>query len=199
MLQVYIPNISHVSDVCCKCFVWMLHMSQTYVSIVLPCYSTLQQVLLSKHSDLRASTRCTRRPYNNRRGPPRWSMQSAQDMCMRIVLPPSFSHWGTRAVISLALGYACCDPSLSHAARVSLTLGHARCSLSLELGYTRCVPSLLHVVVLSLSHWGTRDVFPLYLSQEEAWGVATAGGGVGCSNRRRRVFPQKSKRWRGEH
>jgi hypothetical protein len=94
---------------------------------------------------------------------------------MRAVIPLSrmqlgfLSHWGTRVV------------------------------LSLELGYTRCVPSLLHVVVLSLSHWGTRDVFPLYLSQEEAWGVATAGGGVGCSNRRRRVFPQKSKRWRGEH
>ena len=28
MLQAYISNVSPVSDVCCKCFMWMLHMLQ---------------------------------------------------------------------------------------------------------------------------------------------------------------------------
>jgi hypothetical protein len=26
VLQVHVPNVSLVSDVCCKCFIWMLHM-----------------------------------------------------------------------------------------------------------------------------------------------------------------------------
>jgi hypothetical protein len=24
MFQVYVPNVSSVSDICCKCFIWML-------------------------------------------------------------------------------------------------------------------------------------------------------------------------------
>jgi hypothetical protein len=53
MFQVYIPNILAVSDVCCKCFIWMLHMLQwlyTYVTSVWSKYficfrRMLQQVL----------------------------------------------------------------------------------------------------------------------------------------------------------
>jgi hypothetical protein len=30
-LQMYVPNVSPILDLCCKCFIWMLHMFQTYV------------------------------------------------------------------------------------------------------------------------------------------------------------------------
>jgi hypothetical protein len=39
-------------------------------------------VLLPTPSNSRTSTRCTKRPCTTRYGPPRWSMQSAQHMCM---------------------------------------------------------------------------------------------------------------------
>jgi hypothetical protein len=35
MLQVYVSNISVVSNACCKCFIWMLHILKAYVVNVL--------------------------------------------------------------------------------------------------------------------------------------------------------------------
>jgi len=34
MLQASVPNVSAVSDVCCTCFIWVLHMFHTYVASV---------------------------------------------------------------------------------------------------------------------------------------------------------------------
>jgi hypothetical protein len=59
-----------------------------------------------------------------------------------------------------------------------LALGHACCALSLGLGYARGV---------SRMQLGR---------QEDVWGAAVGGGGVGHSSRRRRVF-QKNKARRG--
>ena len=111
-------------------------MLQTYVLIVSPCFSMLQLVLLPTCSDSWASKRCTRYPYNTRRGPLWWSMQSAQHMCMRTVLPSSLWHWGARAMLSLALGHTHYDSSLSLACNWGLSRIRARtlCSLSLALG-----------------------------------------------------------------
>ena len=54
-LQVYISNVSSVLDVCCKCFIWMLHMFQwlyTHVASVYSKYSIyfrrMLQVFLSR-------------------------------------------------------------------------------------------------------------------------------------------------------
>jgi hypothetical protein len=48
-LQVYVSNVSVVSNVCCKCFIWMLHMLQwlyTYVaSVCLKCYCCFKRIL----------------------------------------------------------------------------------------------------------------------------------------------------------
>jgi hypothetical protein len=65
-------------------------------------------------------------------------------MCMRTVLPPSLSHWGTHAVLYLALGHTRYDPSLSRVQCESLTLGRVRCTLS-HIG-VRALCSLLHAV-----------------------------------------------------
>jgi hypothetical protein len=163
LFQMYVTSV----------FIWMLHMLHwlytyiaNYVLIVSPCFGMFQQVLLTTRSNLRASTRCTRCPCTSRRGPRRWSMQPAQHICMRAMLPPSLSHRGMCVVLSLALRHARCDPSLSH--------------WSTRIG--------------SLSHWGRRIVFPLSRmqldGQDDAWGAA--GGGVGrSSSRRRRLFPKK--------
>jgi hypothetical protein len=37
MLQVYVSNVSSVSDVCCKRFIWMLHMLQWLYIYVAKC------------------------------------------------------------------------------------------------------------------------------------------------------------------
>jgi len=34
MLQVYVSNVSAVSNVCCKCFIWMLHMLQCHTHML---------------------------------------------------------------------------------------------------------------------------------------------------------------------
>jgi hypothetical protein len=46
ILQVYVPNVSHVSDLCCKRFIWMLHIFQTYVtSIYSKCFICFRHML----------------------------------------------------------------------------------------------------------------------------------------------------------
>jgi hypothetical protein len=169
----------------------------------------LQQVLLPTRSDSRASTRYSRHPYTTRHGPPWWSMQPVQHMCMRTMLPLSNTHWSTHAVLSLSLSHWVMHVVILLSLTcswVSLTLG---LSSSLLYWGTCAVLSLSHlgtcdVILLScmqlgsLSHWGTRAMFSLSCmqlgGQEDAWGVA-AGGGAGRSSRRRRVFPKyKSKR-----
>jgi hypothetical protein len=151
----------------------------------------LQQVLLPTRSDSRASTRYSRHPYTTRHGPPWWSMQPAQHMCMRTMLPLSNTHWSTRAVLSLslALGHACCDPSLSHMQLGSLShwgslllsrIGaRALCSLSLAFGHTWCDPSLLHATRVPLTLGYTRCVLSLLHAARRV------GGCMGCSSRRR--------------
>jgi hypothetical protein len=34
-VEVYVSNFSSILDVCCKCFIWMLHMSQGYIHMLL--------------------------------------------------------------------------------------------------------------------------------------------------------------------
>jgi hypothetical protein len=51
MLQMYVANVSPISNVCCKCFIWILHMLQTYDSIVSHGFTMLQHVLLPTRSD----------------------------------------------------------------------------------------------------------------------------------------------------
>jgi energy-converting hydrogenase Eha subunit C len=63
MLQVFYLDVAYVAVI--------IHIVATYVLIVSPCFSMLQQVLLPTCSDLRASTRFTRRPCMTRRGPSR--------------------------------------------------------------------------------------------------------------------------------
>jgi hypothetical protein len=139
MFQMYVASVLSGCCICCSSYI---HMLQTYVSIVLPCYFTLQQVLLPMHSDLRASTRCTRRPYSTRRGPPRWSMQPAQHMCMHAVLPPSFSYLGARVLWSLCI-------------RVGVLWS---LSLACSWGFSHIGACTL----FSLLNWGMRIVFPLF-------------------------------------
>jgi hypothetical protein len=126
MFQTYVPS---VLSGCCICCSGYTHMLKTYVLIVSHCFSMLQQVLLPMCSDSRASTRCTRRPSTTRRGPPWWSMQPAQHMCMHVMLP-------------LALGHCICDLSLSHVVGVFLVFGHACCALSRIGVHARCPLSL---------------------------------------------------------
>jgi hypothetical protein len=97
LFQTYVASV--LSRYCISCGSY-IHMLQTYVSIVSHCFSILQQVLHPTRSDSRASTRCTRHPCTTRPGPLQWSMQPSQHMCIRVVLPPSLSHWGTGAVLS---------------------------------------------------------------------------------------------------
>jgi hypothetical protein len=109
------------------------------------------------------------------------SMQLAQHICMRAILPLSHTLGQAWCALSLSLSGACAlwSLSLSHAVGVSLALGaHALCSLS-------CI--------------GVRALCSLPLScmqlggQKDAWGAEAVGGGVGrSSSRRRRVF-QKNK------
>jgi hypothetical protein len=51
MMQMYVLNVSPISDVCCKCFIWMLHMLQWL-------YMYLQTYVLLFHL---VSVRCDRR------------------------------------------------------------------------------------------------------------------------------------------
>jgi hypothetical protein len=48
MLQVYVSNVSAVSNICCKCFIWILHIcwnSYTYVaSVRFICFRRMLQV-----------------------------------------------------------------------------------------------------------------------------------------------------------
>jgi hypothetical protein len=67
LFQTYISNILSGYCICCSGYT---HMLQTYVLIVSPCFSMLQQVLLPMCFDSRESTRCTRRPSTTRCGPP---------------------------------------------------------------------------------------------------------------------------------
>jgi hypothetical protein len=53
MLKVYVSNVSPILDVCCKCFIYMLHMLQRY----------LYAAYVVTHSDSRARMRCTH-PYS---------------------------------------------------------------------------------------------------------------------------------------
>ena len=39
MLQVYVSDVLSISDVCCKCFIWMLHMLQWLYTYVASVYS----------------------------------------------------------------------------------------------------------------------------------------------------------------
>ena len=39
MLQVYVSNVLSILDVCCKCFIWMLHMFQWLYTYVASVYS----------------------------------------------------------------------------------------------------------------------------------------------------------------
>jgi hypothetical protein len=53
MLQASVPNVSAVSDGCCTCFIWVLHMFYTYVASVLSrcciCFTLMLQVF---HTDV---------------------------------------------------------------------------------------------------------------------------------------------------
>jgi hypothetical protein len=148
MLQVFL-------SACCICCGGYMHMLQPYVSIVSPCFSMLQQVLLPT-PDSRASMRCTRRPCTTRHGPPRWSMQPAQHICMRAVLPRS-----------LVLGHAHCSHSRIGGMRTMICL-------SLAWGYARSVPSLFRMQLSRSTRMLSRV------------GAAAARGDMGCSRRRRR-------------
>jgi hypothetical protein len=112
MLQVHVPNISPVPDYVASVFIWTLHMLQlldTYDANV--CFS-LQWVLLPTRSNSRTSTRCTKRPCTTRYGPPRWSMQSAQHMCMRAMISLSLSLYVVCSQgVSRISACALCSPS----------------------------------------------------------------------------------------
>jgi hypothetical protein len=97
----------------------------------------LQQVLLPTRSD----TRCTRHPCTTRSGPPRWSMQPTQHMCMRCAPSLPLSHWGTRVALSLS----------RIRARVVIPLSGIQLGLS-HIGIR---------VLCTLSHWGTRVALSL--------------------------------------
>jgi hypothetical protein len=172
-----VAYVAVVIHICCKCIFHLV--SVCCNRCCFPRYLTRGQA----HATLGA-------PFTTRHGPSRWSMQPSQRMCMRAVLPPSLAL-GTRALLSLSLslsrilGYARYDPSLSHAARVSLVSEHVCCALSLALGYTRYVLSLSHIAGRAHAHAlsSRRNIVE----------------GVGCSSsRRRRVF-KKSKRRRRAH
>jgi hypothetical protein len=83
----------------------------------------------------------------------------------------SLSHWGTCVVLSLALGHARCDPSLSHVAGLS------------RIG-ARKLRSLFHIGVSALCSlsfslacsWVGRRMHGAQ-QEEEVWGAAAAGGG----------------------
>jgi hypothetical protein len=46
VLQVYISNASPVLDLCCKCFIWMLHIFQIYVaSVYSKCFIYFRRML----------------------------------------------------------------------------------------------------------------------------------------------------------
>jgi hypothetical protein len=46
MLQDFIQIVSSVSDICCKCFVWLLHMFHTYVaSVYSECFNYFRRML----------------------------------------------------------------------------------------------------------------------------------------------------------
>jgi hypothetical protein len=60
MLQLYVLNILAILDVCCRSFIWMLHMFYMYVSMVSLYFSMLKQVLLPHALTCRhARTACT--------------------------------------------------------------------------------------------------------------------------------------------
>jgi hypothetical protein len=140
MLQVYVLNVSPIFDVCCKCFIWMLHMLKwlyIYVAnVCFNCFTLFQYVvtgatphtlwLMGKHvlhqTPLPHQTwsptveHAASLTHVHVRCAPFLSRIRAHALC-------SLSHWGTHAVIPL-----------SHMQLVSLALGHARCALSFALG-----------------------------------------------------------------
>jgi hypothetical protein len=106
----------------------------------------LQQVLLPMRSNSRARTHCTRRPYTIRHGPHGGACSRLIHMCMHAVLPPSLSHWGTHAVLSLVLGTHVVIPL----SRMQMQLG-------------------------SLSHWGHAHYVPLSLATGRVHAHALSG------------------------
>jgi hypothetical protein len=58
MFHMFHTYVASVLSGCCICYSGYTHMLQTYISIISPCFSMLQQVLLSARSNSRAHTQC---------------------------------------------------------------------------------------------------------------------------------------------
>jgi hypothetical protein len=139
----------------------------------------LQQVLLPTRSD----TRCTRHPCTTRSGPPRWSMQPTQHMCMRCAPSLPLSHWGTRVALSLSrirarvvIPLSGIQLGLSHIGiRVLCTLSRigvrVSCSLSLACSWVRVAQQQEDARVLKKARGGAR----LIRAQQHAWAPGCAG------------------------
>jgi hypothetical protein len=110
-------------------------------------------------------------------------MQPAQHMCMRSVIPHSRSHWDTCAMLSLTHWGTRAVISLSHAVVVSLALRHVCCSLSLLHCGMRTVFPLSCMQLCSLSRIGACAL----CSHSLLHATGRAGGGVGRSNRRKKI------------
>jgi hypothetical protein len=177
---------TYVASVCSKyftCFRRMLqvfYLDVTYVTnIYFNCFSMLQQVLPPTRSNSRARSRCTRHLRTTRRGPHGGACSRLNICaCTLCSLPLSLALGHARCALS-RFGYACCDPSFSHAdtARVSRIGAYALCSLSYR--GTRCVSSL------TCSWADPCTCSPRQTQQQkETWGATTAAGGDACSKKK---------------
>jgi hypothetical protein len=169
MLQVYVSNVSPVSDVCCKCF--YLDVAYTAVVIHICCKRMFQ---LFQHVSI-CYSRCGQCP-NGRALPVKVHvhMQSARAGQHPTDTEPSapapqgvVPHGGACGQVNSWVCVLCflplsCIWSLLHGHRsrigaralcsLSLALGYARCAPSLALGYARCAPSLMHAAGRDHAH-----------------------------------------------
>jgi hypothetical protein len=139
MLQVYVPNVLPIWDVCCKCFIWMLHILPTYVLIVSPYFNMLQRVLLPTRSDSRNHA-LHQMPLHHQA----WSpiMEHAAGSTHVHTRCASSLPLSPRVVLCLALGYARCDPASLACSWGLSALGHAYCALPRIGGTVRALCSL---------------------------------------------------------